>query len=113
DAAGCAAMAPRRGRPQHGNRADSARHRGASACVRLPRFERGYCAPSALLRWHDGAVAFGWRPPARMDAPINPLLAPWEGPFGLPPFDLIRPEHFKPAFERGMREHRDELARIV
>ena len=48
-----------------------------------------------------------------MDAPLNPLLAPWDGPFGLPPFDLVRPEHFKPAFERGMREHRDELARIV
>src|SRR5262245_47245724 len=48
-----------------------------------------------------------------MDAPINPLLAPWDAPFGLPPFDLVRPEHFKPAFERGMREHRDELARIA
>jgi len=48
-----------------------------------------------------------------MDAPINPLLAPWEAPFGLPPFDLVRPEHFKPAFERGMREHREELARIA
>src|SRR5215471_4257922 len=48
-----------------------------------------------------------------MDAPINPLLAPWDAPFGLPPFDLVRPEHFKPAFERGMREHRDELQRIT
>ena len=48
-----------------------------------------------------------------MDAPLNPLLAPWDAPFGLPPFDLVRAEHFKPAFERGMREHREELARIV
>jgi len=48
-----------------------------------------------------------------MDAPINPLLAPWDAPFGLPPFDQVRPEHFKPAFERGMSEHRDELARIA
>jgi len=48
-----------------------------------------------------------------MDAPINPLLAPWDAPFGLPPFASVRPEHFKPAFERGMREHRDELASIV
>ncbi len=48
-----------------------------------------------------------------MDAPINPLLAPWDAPFGLPPFDSVRPGHFKPAFERGMREHRDELARIA
>jgi len=48
-----------------------------------------------------------------LDAPINPLLAPWDAPFGLPPFDSVRPGHFKPAFERGMREHRDELARIA
>ncbi|HSC00320.1 MAG TPA: M3 family metallopeptidase [Burkholderiaceae bacterium] len=48
-----------------------------------------------------------------MDAPLNPLLAPWDAPFGLPPFDLVRPEHFMPAFERAMREHRDELARIA
>ena len=48
-----------------------------------------------------------------MDAPLNPLLAVWEAPFGLPPFELVRPEHFKPAFERGMREHRDELRQIA
>jgi peptidyl-dipeptidase Dcp len=53
------------------------------------------------------------RCPSQMDAPINPLLAPWDAPFGLPPFAAVRPEHFKPAFERGMREHREELARIV
>jgi peptidyl-dipeptidase Dcp len=47
-----------------------------------------------------------------MDAPLNPLLTAWEAPFGLPPFELVRPEHFKPAFERGMREHRDELRQI-
>ena len=29
----------------------------------------------------------------------NPLLAPWTTPFGVPPFDLIRPAHFVPAFE--------------
>ncbi len=48
-----------------------------------------------------------------MDAPVNPLLAAWEAPFRLPPFELVRPEHFKPAFERGMREHRDELRQIA
>ena len=47
-----------------------------------------------------------------MDAPVNPLLTVWDAPFGLPPFESVRPEHFKPAFERGMREHRDELALI-
>jgi peptidyl-dipeptidase Dcp len=47
-----------------------------------------------------------------MDAPVNPLLTVWDAPFGLPPFESVQPEHFRPAFDRGMREHRDELARI-
>jgi peptidyl-dipeptidase Dcp len=32
----------------------------------------------------------------------NPLFEDWRTPFGLPPFDRIRPEHFPPAFDRGM-----------
>ncbi|HET9208101.1 MAG TPA: M3 family metallopeptidase [Burkholderiaceae bacterium] len=47
-----------------------------------------------------------------MDAPLNPLLTVWDAPFGLPPFESVRSEHFKPAFERGMREHREELQQI-
>ena len=47
-----------------------------------------------------------------MDAPLNPLLTVWDAPFGLPPFESVRPEHFKPAFESGMREHREELQHI-
>ena len=42
----------------------------------------------------------------------NPLLQPWATPFGLPPFDRIRPEHFEPAFEAGMTAHRAEMAAI-
>ena len=42
----------------------------------------------------------------------NPLLLPWSTPFGVPPFDLIRPEHFAPAFEHAMAEHRQEVAAI-
>ncbi|MBP0495660.1 M3 family metallopeptidase [Pararoseomonas indoligenes] len=43
----------------------------------------------------------------------NPLLTPWDDtPFGLPPFDRIRPEHFVPAFEAAMAEHLEEIAAI-
>jgi peptidyl-dipeptidase Dcp len=42
----------------------------------------------------------------------NPLLAAWTTPFGLPPFDLIRPEHVRPAFDEAMRQHRAEIAAI-
>ena len=43
----------------------------------------------------------------------NPLLQEWTTPFGVPPFDKIRNEHFLPAFEeafaqttQGDRRHR-------
>ncbi len=42
----------------------------------------------------------------------NPLLTPWTTPFGVPPFDLIRPEHFAPAFAHAMGEHLTEVAAI-
>ena len=45
-------------------------------------------------------------------APENPLLTPWTTPFGVPPFDLIRPEHFSPAFDEAMRLHVEEVAVI-
>jgi peptidyl-dipeptidase Dcp len=43
----------------------------------------------------------------------NPLLEPWTGPFGLPPFDRIRPEHFPPAFDRAMADHAAEVDAIA
>ena len=43
----------------------------------------------------------------------NPLFSEFTTPFGVPPFDLIKPEHFKPAFERGMAEHKREVGAIV
>ncbi len=42
----------------------------------------------------------------------NPLLAPWTAPFGVPPFDRIRPEQFAPAFDHAMRLHLEEVAAI-
>ncbi len=42
----------------------------------------------------------------------NPLLDTWSTPFGLPPFDRIRPEHFRPAFDAAMAEHRAEIAAV-
>ena len=44
------------------------------------------------------------------EAPANPLLLPWPGPYGgRPPFDQIRLEHFRPAFEAAIQE---KLAQI-
>ncbi len=43
----------------------------------------------------------------------NPLLQHWETPYGLPPFDRIRPEHFKPALDTAMSRHREEIETIA
>ena len=43
----------------------------------------------------------------------NPLLAAWSGPFGLPPLPDVKPEHFRPAFDRALARHRAELDAIA
>ena len=43
----------------------------------------------------------------------NPLLVEWTTEFGVPPFDQIRTEHYQPAFEAAMQEHRAEIDAIV
>jgi peptidyl-dipeptidase Dcp len=43
----------------------------------------------------------------------NPFFESWTTPFGMPPFDRIRPEHFRPAFDRGMQDQIAEIAAIA
>ncbi|WP_160068000.1 M3 family metallopeptidase [Sphingobacterium bovisgrunnientis] len=43
----------------------------------------------------------------------NPLLAAYETPFNVPPFDKIKDEHFKPAFEEALKQHNLEIDSIV
>ncbi|HKW82104.1 MAG TPA: M3 family metallopeptidase [Burkholderiaceae bacterium] len=45
-------------------------------------------------------------------ATSNPLLQPWNTPYGLPPFEQIRAEHFEPAFEEALAQHRAEIDAI-
>ncbi|MBX9934512.1 MAG: M3 family metallopeptidase [Methylobacterium sp.] len=50
--------------------------------------------------------------PSRSD--IGPFAEPiWNTPFGLPPFEGIRPEHFLPAFEDALDAHDREIAAIA
>jgi peptidyl-dipeptidase Dcp len=46
-------------------------------------------------------------------AAANPLLTPWTGCFGLPPFAQVRPEHFAPAFAVALAAHRAEIDAIA
>jgi peptidyl-dipeptidase Dcp len=48
-----------------------------------------------------------------LQASDNPLLGAWTGPFGLPPFGAIHPEHFRPAFDRALAAHRAEIDAIA
>jgi len=43
----------------------------------------------------------------------NPLLAPWDTRFALPPFDAIRDEDFAPAFDAALTEARARIAAIA
>lgn len=43
----------------------------------------------------------------------NPFFEHWSTPFGVPPFDRIRPEHYPEALDRGMAEHLAEVAAIT
>ena len=43
----------------------------------------------------------------------NPLLAKWTTPFGVPPFDKIKTEHFFPAFEAAIADERLEVEAIA
>lgn len=43
----------------------------------------------------------------------NPFLAEYTTPYQIPPFDLIKNEHFEPAFTKAIEEHNKEIDAIV
>lgn len=43
----------------------------------------------------------------------NPLLAEWNTPYSVPPFDSIKPEHYEPAFDAAMEMQNKQLEEIV
>ncbi len=48
------------------------------------------------------------------DVTDNPFFEQeWATPYGVPPFDRIRMEHYAPAFERGMSLHNEQIEAIV
>ena len=43
----------------------------------------------------------------------NPFFSEYTTPYGVPPFDEIKVEHYKPALERAMEENKKEIEAIV
>jgi len=55
-------------------------------------------------------------PAARAAMPAasdNPLLQEWKTPFQVPPYDVIKPEHFLPAIREGIAQNRKDVDAIV
>ncbi len=46
-------------------------------------------------------------------AEVNPFFTEWSTPFGTPPFDGIKDEHFMPAFKEGMARQMKEVEAIA
>ncbi len=42
----------------------------------------------------------------------NPLVKPWNTPFGTPPFKQIKPEHYLPAFKHAIKLAKEEIRLI-
>lgn len=43
----------------------------------------------------------------------NPLLGSWNTPFGLPPFESIAPDHYRPAFDTALAQQQAEIKTIA
>lgn len=43
----------------------------------------------------------------------NPFFEDWSAPFGAPPLDRVRAEHFPPAYDRALAEHTAEIVAIA
>ena len=43
----------------------------------------------------------------------NPFMQEWDTPYGVPPFDKIKTEHYLPAFEAGMKQQMAEIKAIT
>jgi peptidyl-dipeptidase Dcp len=71
----------------------------------------------ALLAAATLIVAVTWQTSSQASSSknmANPLLAKWSGPYGgVPAFDKVRVEDFKPALEAAMAEELTEMDRIV
>jgi len=50
---------------------------------------------------------------ASRTAQDDPFSGPWTTPFEAPPFEAIRPEHIRPAFDRALAEQEAQMAALA
>ena len=69
---------------------------------------------AALIALAAPAHAQQGAAPAATAAAQNPLLADWTGPYGgVPPWDKVKPELFRPAYDVAIAEQRAEIEAIA
>lgn len=73
----------------------------------LPSFTTAALLSATLLSSHVPATE------SASSAMTNPLLIQSTLPYHLPPFAAIKDEHFEPAFEKGMADELEEVAKIA
>ncbi|MFZ4071659.1 MAG: hypothetical protein ACOYJ6_16335, partial [Caulobacterales bacterium] len=72
------------------------------------------CATTAAPPAPPTAAAPVAPPPPAPVEETNPLLqTAWTTPYGAPPFDKLKPEHYAPAFDAGMAAQNKEISAIV
>ena len=50
---------------------------------------------------------------AAPDSNVNPFMSPYNTPYEIPPFDLIKPAHYTEAYDEGLRQARRDLDQII
>ena len=58
-------------------------------------------------------ISCGGQKKEKQQVSENPFFTDWATPFGTPPFDLIKVEHFKPAILEGIKRHQEEIKAIA
>lgn len=59
------------------------------------------------------SIVVGCGESTRSDSSNNPLLGNFDTPFQVPPFDKIKDEHFRPAFDEAIKRHNIEIDSIA
>jgi peptidyl-dipeptidase Dcp len=70
---------------------------------------RGLAAVAAVAMAMPGLA----QPAAEPKSETNPFFMEWATPFGMAPFEKIKPAHFIPAFEAGIAERKKEIEAIA
>ena len=58
-------------------------------------------------------ILLGCKKDTKNDVASNPLFFEFDTPFGVPPFESIKPEHFMPAFNEGISRQNREIDSIA